>query len=73
MSTYTQADVDAVKAAIVALARGDRKATVSFADRSVSYQPAQLPELQQLLVTMQADVAAGARPRQYVAVDNPRW
>jgi hypothetical protein len=68
MATYTQADVDAVKAAIVALASGQRKVTVAYADRSVQYQQADLADLQQLLATMQADVNASSgtpRPRQW--------
>lgn len=76
MSTYTQAEVDEVKGAILALAKGDRTVSVRFADREETFQPADLDKLQALLVRMQADVAAAAgaaRPRQYVAVDSRRF
>lgn len=72
MSTYTQAEVNEVKAALLALAKGDRTVAVRLADREETFQPADLEKLQALFVQMQADVAAAtgvARPRQYIAVD----
>jgi hypothetical protein len=56
---WTQADADAVRAAIVALATGKRVVTVEYAgppQRSVTYAAAQLPELQDLLGQMTASL-----------------
>ena len=58
MATYTQADVDAVKAAILALAKGERLVSLQLGDHSEQYGQADLPDLQRLLATMQNDVAA---------------
>jgi hypothetical protein len=66
---WTTADRDAVKAAIVALATGARTVTVTVADRTVSYQAADLTALREVLAMIEADLAAVAdppRPRQYL-------
>lgn len=63
---WTTADRDAVKAAIVALATGARTVSVTLADRTVTYQQADLEELRQILAMIEADIAAAgdaARPR----------
>jgi hypothetical protein len=53
---WTQADADAVRAAIVKLASGSRVAQVSYAGppaRSVSYHDVDLAELRRLLAEME--------------------
>jgi len=60
---WTQADADAVRAAIVALAAGTRVVTVSYAGppaRSVTYGAAQLGELRALLSEMDRSLNASA-------------
>lgn len=64
MPAWTQSEVDQVRAAIVALATGARVATVSYAGppaRSVTYQPAQLAELRELLAEMERSVNSAPR------------
>jgi hypothetical protein len=59
MATWTQADVDRLKAAIVALACGEAVQQVRFDGppaRSVTYQPADLGAMRTLLAVMTADV-----------------
>ncbi len=59
---WTQADVDQVRAAILALASGTRTVSVSYAGppaRSVTYGIANLSELRALLSEMQAGVTGG--------------
>jgi hypothetical protein len=59
---WTQADADAVRAAILALASGTRVVTVSYAGppaRSVEYGAADLAELRRLLAEMER-TASGA-------------
>ena len=67
---WTTTDRDAIKAAILALATGARTATVAFGDRTVSYQPAQLPELTKLLNVIEAELASTTRPKQFHAYYN---
>lgn len=58
---WTQAELDQVRAAIMALIRGERVASVSYAGppaRSVSYQAADLGELREILAEMERTVAA---------------
>ncbi len=57
---WTQSEVDQVRAAVVALATGSRKASVSYSgppSRPVSYVPAQLGELRALLSEMERQVS----------------
>ena len=66
---WTTADRDAVKAAIVALATGSRTVTVALADRTVTYQSADLAALREVLAMIEADLATvtdPARPRQWL-------
>lgn len=56
---WTQADADAVRAAIRKLALGERVVTISYAgppQRSVTYQIAELDKLRALLAEIVADV-----------------
>jgi hypothetical protein len=66
MAAWTQAELDQVRAAVVALAAGKRAASVSFAGppaRTVSYVAAQLGELRSLLSEMEASVSKRRRFR----------
>lgn len=58
MSTWTQADVDALKVAIKTGAR-----VVKYADRTVEYHD--LDQMRSLLAEMIADVAAAAGDKPY--------
>lgn len=58
---WTQAEIDALKAAI---AKGEKQ--VAFADRSVTYRS--LEEMLEALRLMEAEVAGTTRPRQYGVV-----
>lgn len=63
---WTQADVDAVKAAIVDLASGKRVVTVSYAGppaRSVTYGAADLEALRNLHSEMERSVSGKTRFR----------
>jgi hypothetical protein len=63
---YTQADVDKIRAAIVALAAGERIVTVEYdgpPKRSATYQQVDLPALRSLLADAVADVARAAGTR----------
>lgn len=62
---YTQADIDAVRALIVA---GRQGSTIRHGETSVQYQNMSLRELRELLREMEAAVAGrSARPRRTVA------
>ena len=61
---WTQADADAVRAAIVALASGTRVVTISYAgppQRSVQYGVAELGQLRALLSEMDRQVSGAPR------------
>ena len=63
---WTQADADAVRAAIVALAGGTRVVTVSYAGppaRSVTYGDADLGQLRELLAEMERTARSAPRFR----------
>lgn len=63
---WTQADADAVRAAITKLAIGERVVSVSYAGppaRAVTYAAAQLDELRALLAEIQREVGGGATYR----------
>ena len=62
--SYTQADVDKVTAAILALASGDQIASVSRNGTTTSYVPQEIEKLERLQVSMQQSVnaAAGTKP-----------
>jgi hypothetical protein len=75
MATYTQADLDAIRAAILARARGEQITSLTLGDHSEDYAEATLDELHRLYAIVQADVQSAAgtrRPRQYVAVASRR-
>lgn len=60
---WTQADVDKVRAAVVALAAGERVVTVNYAGppaRSVTYGSAELSELRKLLAEMEHSVSSNS-------------
>lgn len=66
---WTQADVDAIRAAVVALASGQRVVSVSYAGppaRSVSYGIADLSQLRALLAEMERAVSGPPRYRRVV-------
>jgi hypothetical protein len=57
---FSAADLDALDAAILRLAQGERAVEVRFADgRSVKYSPANLAELMQLRAFIGQQVTAG--------------
>ncbi len=63
---WTQADVDQVRAAVIALATGTRVVTVSYAGppaRSVTYGIAELGELRKLLSEMERSASGATRFR----------
>ena len=56
---YVQADVDSIKAAMLAMANGQREVAVRFSDgSSVTYENVQLASLERVLLYAQRDVAA---------------
>lgn len=58
---WTQAEIEQVRAAVLALATGTRVVTVSYAGppaRSVQYGTAQLGELRDLLATMESSTSS---------------
>lgn len=64
---FSSADVDAIDAAIMAFARGERTAEVTFADgRRVRYADADLTKLQDLRIFIAGQIATptGADPTQ---------
>lgn len=64
---YTAADRDAVKAALLALATGERTVTIAYADRTETYQPADVAQLQAILAMIETDLGATTRVRQWLA------
>lgn len=64
---WTSADRDVIKAAIIAKAQGQTVSSVTFQDRTVSYQDgASMEELLQLLAQIEQSLAAEAgTPRNY--------
>jgi hypothetical protein len=59
---YTQTDLDNVRAAILALATGDRVTSVTFSSgKSVSYGQASLPELRDLESSIASSVGTKKR------------
>jgi hypothetical protein len=64
MATWTQADVDKLRTAIVALASGELVQQVRYDGppaRSITYHPADLGKMRDLLAAMQADVSSSTR------------
>jgi hypothetical protein len=69
---WTQADADALKAAILRLASGEAVQVVSYTGppaRSVTYQQMDLKAMRELLASVQAEVnaAAGTKPYRFAA------
>jgi hypothetical protein len=59
---YTATDLENVRAAILALATGDRVTSVSFSNgKAVQYGQATLPELRQLEATIASQVGGRRR------------
>jgi hypothetical protein len=65
VSTWTQADIDALKTAIKSGAR-----VVKYADRTVEYHS--LTEMRSLLAEMVADVGASAGSKPYILVTHSK-
>jgi hypothetical protein len=70
--TWTEADRDALKAAILKLASGEAVTTVSYTGppaRSVTYQAMNLTEMRALLAEVQANLntQAGGKPYRFAA------
>lgn len=63
---WTQTDLDAIAAAILKLATGERVTSVTFSDRTVTFQSASLDDLLQLQAQIsQAIAAAAGTPKNY--------
>ncbi|MFO7596463.1 MAG: gpW family head-tail joining protein [Desulfocurvibacter africanus] len=63
---YTQADLDAVQTAILALAKGERVTSIRFADgKQVQYGEADLPALKVLREEIVREVQAATGRRRY--------
>jgi hypothetical protein len=63
---WSQAEIDQVRAAVLALATGARVASVSYAGppaRSVTYQAADLDRLRELLAEMERSLSTATRYR----------
>jgi hypothetical protein len=60
VAIFTEADRDSVKAALVALAIGDRVVQVTVQGRTTSYQQVGSAELRALLSQIEADIAASS-------------
>ena len=61
---WTQADLDKLKAAVLALASGEAVQTVSYdgpPSRTITYQPMDLPKMRALLAEIVAEVSASTR------------
>lgn len=66
---WTQADVDKLRTAILALACGEAVQQVRYDGppaRSVTYHPADLGKMRELLAVMEHDVAAAAGGTSYI-------
>lgn len=66
MATWTDADITTLKAAIVALASGEKVQTISFDGpprRQVTYHPTDLDKMRSLLAEMIRDVRGTTRYR----------
>ena len=57
---WTTTDRDNVKAAIMALATGSRTASITLADKSVTYTNTDMDKLKSLLAMIVADIEANA-------------
>jgi len=57
---YTSADLASVQAAIVALATGDRIASVSLGGKTIEYSPAGLAKLEILRSNIKAELAGSS-------------
>ena len=65
---YTLTDLSNIEAAILALAKGERKVTLTMGDKSISYDKAALPELRTLRAEIAAELsmATATRKRYFV-------
>jgi len=62
---YTTSDLASVKAAIVALASGDRVALVTVGDKTIRYDSAKLNDLRALRGEIQEEIARAANTPRY--------
>lgn len=61
MSAYTEADLQAVQAAILALATGKRRIRVKIKNREIEYSPANLADLDALEGRIKSALNGGPR------------
>jgi hypothetical protein len=60
---FTAADVTALERALVSLATGKRKVSLTMGDKSITYGQSDIPQIQNLLMQAKKDVqAASTRP-----------
>jgi hypothetical protein len=64
---WTQSDIDTLKAARLALAKGERIVRCQFSDRLVEYQQGDDAQMRALQVEMETVVNSGTRPSYRVA------
>ena len=65
--SYTEADLNNVKNALLNLAMGKRVVSVSLANKSIQYAQADMEKLEKLLAVIQADLdAAAGQPSFYL-------
>jgi len=65
MSHYTQSDLASVKAAVLALATGERAVTVTLSGTRIEYGQAELKDLRSLQAEIQRDLQASTSTRVY--------
>ncbi len=73
---YTQTDADNVRAAILALSTGTRKASITFSSaagsRTVQYANANLADLRSLLELIEGELENAATPRSRTVLTRSR-
>jgi hypothetical protein len=72
---WTQADVDKLKAAIIALASGEKVQTVSYGGppaRTMTYHAVDLPSMEALLAKVVSDVARQSGQASYRLVKSTK-
>jgi hypothetical protein len=66
VATWTQADIDKLRAAVLALAAGESVLTVNYGgppSRSVTYRSTDLPQMRSLLAEMTREVSSAPTHR----------
>ena len=66
MADYTSDDLASVKAAILALAAGERVAQVMIGSKLIQYSRVELPQLRALLAEIKAEIQSTAKRRRFV-------